>query len=148
MPWSRKPHVSCRKLMNRGLWKSIWKPYLPSCEPAAMDGTVQECLAAAAEAHAPGKWVPHTQRRRPRRPDSRPGSPGRHAVHSEHRRYQSRYRRRHGRRRHRERLPGPGHGHRGTAATGESDLTRSARLVRVSRRHTALSLNIQTVRFK
>ena len=29
----------------------------PQCEPAAMDGTVQECLAVAVEAHAPGKWV-------------------------------------------------------------------------------------------
>jgi N-carbamoyl-L-amino-acid hydrolase len=29
----------------------------PRCEPAAMDGTVQECLAAAAERHAPGKWI-------------------------------------------------------------------------------------------
>ena len=29
----------------------------PRCEPAAMDGTVQACLAAAAEAHAPGKWI-------------------------------------------------------------------------------------------
>jgi N-carbamoyl-L-amino-acid hydrolase len=29
----------------------------PQCEPAAMDGTIQECLAAAAETHAPGKWV-------------------------------------------------------------------------------------------
>jgi N-carbamoyl-L-amino-acid hydrolase len=26
-------------------------------EPAAMDGTIQECLAAAAETHAPGKWI-------------------------------------------------------------------------------------------
>ena len=29
----------------------------PRCEPAAMDGTVQECLAAAAETNAPGKWI-------------------------------------------------------------------------------------------
>lgn len=29
----------------------------PQCEPAAMDGTVQEYLAAAAETHAPGKWI-------------------------------------------------------------------------------------------
>ena len=29
----------------------------PRCEPAAMDGTVQECLAAAAERHAPGNWI-------------------------------------------------------------------------------------------
>jgi len=30
----------------------------PQCEPAAMDGTAQACLAEAAEAHAPGKWIP------------------------------------------------------------------------------------------
>jgi N-carbamoyl-L-amino-acid hydrolase len=29
----------------------------PRCEPAAMDATVQECLAAAAETNAPGKWI-------------------------------------------------------------------------------------------
>ena len=29
----------------------------PRCEPAAMDGTIQECLAAAAERHAPGNWI-------------------------------------------------------------------------------------------
>ena len=29
----------------------------PQIEPAAMDKTVQECLAAAAEAHAPGNWI-------------------------------------------------------------------------------------------
>jgi len=29
----------------------------PWSEPAAMDGSVQECLAAAAEIHAPGKWI-------------------------------------------------------------------------------------------
>ena len=29
----------------------------PRCEPAAMDGTAQECLAAAAERHAPGNWI-------------------------------------------------------------------------------------------
>ncbi|MEJ2168592.1 MAG: hydantoinase/carbamoylase family amidase [Desulfobacterales bacterium] len=29
----------------------------PSSKPAAMDGAVQECLAAAAETHAPGKWI-------------------------------------------------------------------------------------------
>ena len=29
----------------------------PQCEPATMDGTVQEYLAAAAETHAPGKWI-------------------------------------------------------------------------------------------
>jgi N-carbamoyl-L-amino-acid hydrolase len=29
----------------------------PRCEPAAMDGTVHECLAAAAETNAPGKWI-------------------------------------------------------------------------------------------
>jgi len=29
----------------------------PQCEATALDGTVQECLAAAAENHAPGKWI-------------------------------------------------------------------------------------------
>jgi N-carbamoyl-L-amino-acid hydrolase len=29
----------------------------PRCEPAAMDATIQECLAAAAETNAPGKWI-------------------------------------------------------------------------------------------
>ena len=29
----------------------------PRCEPAAMDAAVQDCLAQAAEADAPGKWI-------------------------------------------------------------------------------------------
>ncbi len=29
----------------------------PQCEPAGMDETVQECLASAAETHAPGRWI-------------------------------------------------------------------------------------------
>ena len=30
---------------------------VPQCEPAEMDKTVQECLAAAAETHAPANWI-------------------------------------------------------------------------------------------
>ena len=33
------------------------KPIFPRTEPAGMDATVQECLAKAAEIHAPGKWI-------------------------------------------------------------------------------------------
>ena len=33
------------------------EPVFPRIEPAAMDETVQECLAAAAEIHAPDNWI-------------------------------------------------------------------------------------------
>jgi len=33
------------------------KPIFPRTEPAGMDATVQECLAKAAEIHAPGGWI-------------------------------------------------------------------------------------------
>ena len=33
------------------------EPVFPRIEPAAMDEKIQECLTAAAEVHAPGKWI-------------------------------------------------------------------------------------------
>jgi N-carbamoyl-L-amino-acid hydrolase len=33
------------------------EPVFPRIEPATMDETVQECLAAAAEVHAPDNWI-------------------------------------------------------------------------------------------
>jgi beta-ureidopropionase / N-carbamoyl-L-amino-acid hydrolase len=46
-----------RSAHNQGAVEIKLEAVFPGNEPAAMDGSVQECLAAAAEIHAPGKWI-------------------------------------------------------------------------------------------
>jgi N-carbamoyl-L-amino-acid hydrolase len=46
-----------RKVHEKGPVEVDLEEVSPRCEPAAMDTTVQECLAAAAETNAPGKWI-------------------------------------------------------------------------------------------
>jgi N-carbamoyl-L-amino-acid hydrolase len=46
-----------REVHEKGSVKVDLEEVSPQCEPAAMDATIQECLAAAAETNAPGKWI-------------------------------------------------------------------------------------------
>jgi N-carbamoyl-L-amino-acid hydrolase len=46
-----------RSVHNQGVVEIELEAIFPGNEPAAMDGSVQECLVAAAEVHAPGKWI-------------------------------------------------------------------------------------------
>jgi N-carbamoyl-L-amino-acid hydrolase len=46
-----------QKAHEQGPVKVVLEGVSPQIEPADMDRTVQECLAAAAETHAPGNWI-------------------------------------------------------------------------------------------
>ena len=46
-----------REVHEKGSVKVDLEEVSPQCETAAMDATVKECLAAAAERHAPGNWI-------------------------------------------------------------------------------------------
>ena len=54
---SAKTEAIVRKAHEQGPVAVNLEAVFPRIEPAAMDETVQECLAAAAESHAPGKWI-------------------------------------------------------------------------------------------
>ena len=46
-----------KKVHEKGPVEVDLEEVSPRCEPAAMDESVQKCLAEAAEIHAPGKWI-------------------------------------------------------------------------------------------
>ena len=54
---SAKTEAIVRKAHEQGPVAVNLEAVFPRIEPAAMDETVQESLAAAAESHAPGKWT-------------------------------------------------------------------------------------------